>query len=382
MKRFLLFVLLALAVMDSQAQFRRRDRVPTPQNDNRLNYANPSEYVIGGISVEGLNILDENAIISLTGLRVGDKIKIPGDAISGAIRKLWKHGLVGDVTISVDHIEGENVFLKIVLSERPRLTSYYFVGISKGKESALKEDIDLIKGRIVNDAMLRNTELAVRKHFIKKGYLNTEVKIIQESDTLTREGMRLRIVVNPKSKVKINSIDIYGNEDIPDSKIKKKMKSTHERAGFFLHRTLISEILARKPSDYLAEKKKTSWMEAKEFLNKNIRLNIFNSSKFIQADYEEDKKKVISFYNSKGYRDAEIVADTVYNHDDRTINLELKVYEGPKYYFRNIYWTGNYIHTDRTLNAILGIKKGDVYDRELLQRKITFNPKGADISGL
>jgi len=382
MKRFLLLLLLALAVVDSQAQFRRRDRAPAPQGDNRLNYANPAEYVIGGISVEGLNILDENAIVSLTGLRVGDKIKIPGDAISGAIRKLWKHGLVGDVTISVDRIEGENVFLKILLSERPRLTSYYFVGISKGKESALKEDLDLIRGRIVNDAMLRNTELAVRKHFIKKGYLNTEVKIIQEADTLAREGMRLRIVVNPKSKVKINSIDIYGNESIPDSKIKKKMKKTHERAGIYLHRAIISEILSRKPADYFAEKQKTTWMEAREYLNKNVRLNIFNTSKYIQSDYEEDKKKIIAFYNSRGYRDAEIVTDTVYNHDDRTINLEMQIYEGPKYYFRNIYWTGNYIHTDRTLNAILGIKKGDVYDRELLQRKITFNPKGADISGL
>ncbi|HEY8513742.1 MAG TPA: POTRA domain-containing protein [Cyclobacteriaceae bacterium] len=382
MKRLLLLLLLALAVVDSQAQFRRRDRAPASPSDNRLNYANPSEYVIGGISVEGLNILDENAIISLTGLRVGDKIKIPGDAISGAIRKLWKHGLVGDVTISVDRIEGENVFLKILLAERPRLTSYYFVGISKGKESALKEDIDLIRGRIVTDAMIRNTQTAVRKHFVKKGYLNAEVKVIQEADTLTREGVRLRIVVNPKSKVKINSIDIYGNENIPDSKIKKKMKGTHERAGIYLHRAIISELLARKPADYLAEKKKASWMEAREFLNKNVRLNIFNTSKYIQSDYEEDKKKVIAFYNSRGYRDAEIVMDTVYNHDDRTINLEMQIYEGPKYYFRNIYWTGNYIHTDRTLNAILGIKKGDVYDRELLQRKITFNPKGADISGL
>jgi outer membrane protein insertion porin family len=382
MRRYLLIVLLICAAADAWAQFRRRDKIITPGTENRLNYANPAEYIIGGIEVTGLKILDENAIVSLTGLKIGDKIKIPGDAISGAIRKLWKHGLVGDVTIAVDRIEGENVFLRVELSERPRLTNYYFQGISKGKETALKEDLDLIKGKIVNDAMLRNTELAVKKHFIKKGYLHTEVKIVQESDTLSREGMRLRIVVNPKSKVKINSISFYGNESIADSKLKKKMKGTHERAGFFLHRTLISELLSRKPKDFLAEKHETSRMEAKEFLNKNIRLNIFNSSKFIQSDFEDDKKNVIAFYNSKGYRDAEIVSDTVYNHDGKTVNLELNIHEGPKYYFRNIYWTGNFIHTDRTLNAILGIKSGDVYDRELLQRKITFNPKGADISGL
>src|SRR3970040_2536183 len=237
MRRYLLIVLLICAAADAWAQFRRRDKITTPGTENRLNYANPAEYIIGGIEVTGLKILDENAIVSLTGLKIGDKIKIPGDAISGAIRKLWKHGLVGDVTIAVDRIEGENVFLRVELSERPRLTNYYFQGISKGKETALKDDLDLIKGKIVNDAMLRNTELAVKKHFIKKGYLHTEVKIVQESDTLSREGMRLRIVVNPKSKVKINSISFYGNESIADSKLKKKMKGTHERAGFFLHRT-------------------------------------------------------------------------------------------------------------------------------------------------
>lgn len=382
MRKYLLIALLLCAAADSWAQFRRRDRVFTPQTESRLNYANPAEYTIAGIEVTGLNILDENAIVSLTGLKVGDKIKIPGDAITGAIRKLWKHGLVGDVTIAVDRIEGENVFLKIELSERPRLTSYYFSGISKGKESALKEELDLIKGKIVNDAMLRNTETAVKKHFIKKGYLNTEVRIVQESDTLSREGMRLKIIVNPKSKVKINSIDIYGNKSIADSKIKKKMKGTHERPGFFLHRAIIGEIFSRKPKDFFAEKHESSWMEAKEFLNKNVRLNIFNSSKYIAADFEDDKKSVISFYNSKGYRDAEIVSDTVYDHNGKTVNVEMQIYEGQKYYFRNIYWTGNFIHSERTLNAILGIKKGDVYDWELLQRKITFNPKGADISGL
>src|SRR5690606_5750345 len=206
MKRFLLLLLLVLAMTDSQAQFSRRDRVPPPPQDNRLNYANPTEYVIGGISVEGLNILDENAIVSLTGLRVGDKIKIPGDAITGAIRKLWKHGLVGDVTIEVQKIEGDDVYLNINLAERPRLTNFYFSGISKGQESSLKEDLNLIKGKIVNDAMIRNTELAVRKHFIKEGFLNTEVKLTQERDTLNREGIKLKIAINTKSKVKINSI--------------------------------------------------------------------------------------------------------------------------------------------------------------------------------
>ncbi len=383
MRRVLLIIALLCVMADTWAQIRRRDRGTQPaETANKLNYVNPAEYTIAGIEVTGLRVLDKNAIVSLTDLRVGDKIKIPGDAVTGAIRKLWKHGLVGDVTIEVQKIEGSDVYLNIILAERPRLTNYYFQGISKGQESSLKQDLDLIKGKIVNDAMIRNTELAVKKHFVKKGFLNTEVKIIQERDTLNREGMRLKIDVNTNSKVKINSISFTGNESVTDAKLKKKMKKTHERPGFFLHRTLVREILSRKPKDYLASPEPVTLDEAKEFFSRNVRLNVFTSSKFIKSDYEDDKKKILAFYNSKGYRDAEIVADTVYNHDSRTIDIDLKVSEGSKYYFRNIIWTGNYIHNDRILNAVLGIKKGDVYNKELIDRKITFNPKGADISGL
>lgn len=382
MKKLLLIILLISTFSEGWSQFRKRDRSNSPSSTNELNYASPSEYLIAGIEVEGLNVLDKNAIISLTGLRVGDKVKIPGDAISGAIRKLWNHGLVGDVAIEVDKIEGEQVYLILRLAERPRLTNYYFHGISKGQESSLKEDLDLIKGRIVTDAMVRNAETAVKKHFVKKGFLNTEVKVIQERDTLNREGIRLKIDVNVKSKVKINSIILDGNESIADSKLKKKMKKTKERPGFFLHRTILSELLSFNRKEYFGSRQKMDWDDVKEFLSKNVRLNVFSSSKFIKTEFEEDKKAIIALYNSKGYRDAEIVSDTVYNYNDKTINLEMKISEGPKYYFRNIIWTGNYIHTDKTLNAILGIQKGDIYNKEMIDRKMSFNPKGPDISGL
>lgn len=382
MRTLVLVTLLLFAAFDSVAQFRRnRDRTSTSA-DNNLNYANPGEYVIAGIEVTGLNVLDKNAMIALTGLKVGDKIKIPGDAITTAIRRLWKQGLVGDAIISVQRIEGDNVWLVIKLAERPRLTNFYFVGIRKGQESSLKEDLTLIRGKIVNDAMLRNTELAVKKFFVKKGYLNTEVKIIQELDTISTDGIRLRIVVNPKSKVKINKISIEGNNDITDGKIKSKMKGTHEYARFTLHRAILGEIMTLKPKEFFGSNYPVTWREVGEFFSDNVKLNVFKGSKFIQTDYEDDKKKVISYLNSKGYRDADIEADTIYNFDDKTINIDLAIHEGPKYYFRNITWVGNYIHTDKTLNGILAVKKGDVYNREQIDNKLTFNPKGPDISGL
>jgi outer membrane protein insertion porin family len=382
MRNIVLIILLLFVGVDAMAQFRRGRAQTSATPNNELNYANPTEYFIAGIEVVGLNILDKNAMISFTGLKIGDKIKIPGEDISGAIRKLWKPGLIGDATISVEKIEGENVWLTIMLAERPRLTNFSFSGISKSQESSLKEELTLIRGKIVNDAMLRNTELAVKKFFVKKGHLNTQVKIVQERDTISTDGIRLRINVNPQSKVKINKITFDGNENLSESALKGKMKGTHEHARFTLHRTLLKEIFTIKPFQFFGSTHDVSWKEVKEFLGENIKLNVFKGSKFIQTDFEDDKKNVVSFYNSKGYRDAEILTDTVYNFNDQTINVDLSVYEGPKYHFRNIVWTGNYLHSEKILNAILGIKKGDVYNREMIDKKLTFNPKGADISGL
>jgi outer membrane protein insertion porin family len=381
MKRLLILLILFCVVSTSWAQFRRnRDRGAA--SESGLNYANPATYTIGGIEVTGLNVLDKNAMVSLTGLKIGDKIKIPGDAITNAIRNLWKHGLVGDVTIQVDRIEGENVFLSLVLAERPRLTGFYFTGTNKTQESGLKEDLKLIKGRIVNDAMVRNTELAVKKYFVKKGFLNSQVKITQERDTLNRDGIRLKIAVEPKSKVKINKISFEGNDHIDDSKLKKKMKGTKERPRFKLHRTLISTLFDLQPKTFFTSTHPVTKKEFKEFLNDNVKLNVFTSSKFIQSDFEDDKQKVIEHFNSKGYRDAEIISDTVYAHDNTTIDIDFKIHEGPKYYFRNIIWRGNYVYTDRQLNQVLAIQKGDVYNKELIDKKLQFNPKGMDISGL
>lgn len=388
--RILFFTFFSLLICSSEllGQFRKsreRQSQQAPTSEATLNYANPAEYFIGGIEVEGLKVLDKSAIISLTGLKVGDKVKIPGDKISNGVRKLWKHGLVGDVSIEISKVEGLNVFLVIRLTERPRLTDFYFTGISKGRQSGLKEDLTLIKGKIVNDAMLRNAELTVKKHFVKKGFLNTQVKIIPVSDTLNRGNVRLRIDVDLKSKVRIHEITFDGNDNISATTLKRKMKKTHEYARITLHRAVLGAVLGFKPRyvrEFRDSSYQMSWRQLKEFVNQHVKLNVFSGSKFIASDYEEDKLKLIEYYNSQGFRDAEILSDTIVNYDERSIDVRFKVSEGRKYYFRNITWTGNFIHSAATLNKILDINKGDVYNNELLEKKTTFNPKGADISGL
>ena len=381
MNRLFITILIAASFV-AEAQF-RRNRPQPPTDESNLNYANPQEFTVAGIDITGLNVLDKNALISLSGLRVGDKVKIPGDKIANAIRKLWRHGLVGDISIGVDRIEGDQVYLTINLTERPRLSEFYFTGISKGRQSTLKEEIKLIRGKIVNDAMIRNTELSVKKFFVKKGFLNTTAKITQEPDTLNRGMVRLRIDVDLNAKVRINSITFEGNEAFDDYKLKSRLKKTHEHARVRIHRVLLGTFLnPRHWKELATNRKPTTWKDAKAFLFDNIKPNVFAGSKYIKTDYDEDKIKLIDFYNAKGYRDAEIISDTLYAHDDRSIDVKFSVYEGRKYYFGDINWTGNYLHTAATLNKILDINKGDVYNRELLEKRTTFNPKGPDISSL
>ena len=232
MKKLVFLLALCMVLDTAYGQFRkRRTTTPTNESTSSLNYSNPKEYVVGGIDITGLRVLDKNALISLSGLKVGDKVKIPGDEISGAIKKLWRHGLVGDVSITIDKIEGDQIYLIIILSERPRLTGFTFEGVRKSWESQIREDLNLIRGRILSDAILRNTQITVKNHYIQKGYLNADVKVVQSKDTVNTDGVKLRIVVDPKSKVKINKITFEGNEQFADSRLKKKMKDVWMKNG-------------------------------------------------------------------------------------------------------------------------------------------------------
>lgn len=384
-KRVLPICILLLIVTSVFGQFRKGRKTNTANTSDQVDYSAPQEYEIGEIKVTGIKVLDENALISLTGLKKGDRIKVPGDEISGAIKKLWNHGLIGDASIYIEKKELGKVDIIIELTERARLTGMNFEGVNKSRESEIREDLDLLTGRVLSDAIVRNTEISVRKHYIEKGFLNTEVKVIKEADTLNREGVKLRIIVNKKGRVKINKINVEGNNNIGTSKIKKQMKSTHERVRFTLPEKIADAIFTFKPrkaKTFLDSTNQMSGRDVKGFINDNIKLNFFNTSKYIKDEFDVDKDGVIAFYNTKGYRDAAVTMDTVYNYDDNSINIDMKIDEGKKYFFRNITWTGNYVHTKKTLDAILDIDRGDVYNIELINRKLSFNPKGPDISGL
>jgi outer membrane protein insertion porin family len=315
----------------------------TSQNGIDINYNRPREYEIAEITVSGIQFLDPNSMISVSGLKVGDRITIPGDDLSAAIRKIWALSLVGDVDIQATKVEGDKVWLNILLTERARLAKFSFKGIRKGESDNLTDKIKLIKGKIVTDALIKNTQLAVRKYFVDKGFLNTTVKVTQVRDTmLPGNSTTLIFNIDKKRKVKINEIVFDGNSVFSDAKLHKKLKKTKEKKIY----------------------------------------HIFTPSKFIATQYEEDKEKLAKFYSANGYRDFRIVSDTIFPNDGKTINVHLKIEEGKKYYYRNIQWDGNYLYTDAQLAGILKIKKGDVYNVEELEKRLTFNPTGEDITSL
>ncbi len=308
----------------------------------QLDYAAPQEYEIGGIKASGVRFLDPNALISITGLRVGDKITIPGDQISGAVKKLWKQKILGDVQVAISSIEGNYIFLDFKLTERPRLSKFKFIGVKKSESDDIRESIRLIRGKVVTDAVLSKTKTKIERYYTNKGFRNAEVQVVQKDDSLSKNSVILEINVRKNDRVKIESIVFNGNNSFTSSKLKRKMKETKERKFY----------------------------------------RLFKASKMLPGAYSKDKQAIVDFYNSKGFRDADISMDTIYDVEENRLNVEVSIKEGQEYVFGNITWEGNYLYSDDTLARILNIKKGLAYSKDVLDKKLNFNPSGQDITSL
>lgn len=388
MKRstIILFLLMMAGIAEAQIRLgQSRFQSSRPVDILELNYSKPQKFRIAEIKAVGLSTLDEIAVVSLSGLRVDDEISVPGDAISGALKRLWGQGIIGDVKILVTKIDGDDIYLLLELTERPRFSRVEFTGVNKTQEGELKDKIK-IRGRVVRDDVLATSQRNIRQYFVDKGFLNTEVKVVQERDTTLPNSVKIKFDVDRKSKVKINEVLVYGNEEIPDKRIKGKLKSTKEHPRLHFFREMASRITNTTPQsakEAIVYRNPVTEEEIKNYINKNFKLNFFNASKFVAKDFREDKDNLISFYNSRGFRDAEILADSTYRHSDNTINVAISLEEGRKYYYRNITFVGNYLHEDAVLQNRLRIEKGDVYDKEKLQTRLNYDPqKGDDVSSL
>ncbi len=336
LKRFLFLITLVLISATTFSQI----NIGSDLSD--IDYLTPKEYEIGGITVTGVQFLDNNMLIMLSGLTVGDKITIPGDKISAAIDKLWEQGLFENIKITASKISGKTIFLDIYLQERPRLSKFKFTGIRKGEADKVREELKLSSGDVVTENLITRSTNTIEKYFNGKGFLNAKANIIQILDTNITNSVILNIDVKKNKRVKIKEIRFHGNELLSDNKLRRSLKET---------------------------KRKRIW-------------HIFKSSKFIEEDYNADVEKVIAKYNELGFRDAKFIKDSVSKNNKKSISLDIWVYEGKKFYFRDIKFVGNTKYSSKQLSDILKIKKGDTYNQSALEQNLSFNPNGYDISSL
>jgi outer membrane protein insertion porin family len=335
----------------------------------------PHEYTIAGIRISGTKYLDESLLQSISGLTVGDKVTIPGgDNFSKAINNLWKQNLFADITIYFTKLVGNDIYIEINVSERPRLSNFYFKGVKKGDADDLTTKSGLIKGRVVTENMKRVAVQAIKRFYSDKGYQGATVKVTEAHDPAVQNSEILTFFIDKGPKVKIEDVDFFGAQAAKPRQLKAQMKDTKEVSRLTLFPD--SNMTAFGPRDsitllqYLNNWGFLSFSATRDFLDPYFRFMLFSSSKYNETKYQDDKQKVIDFYNSKGFRDATITHDTTVLKKNGKLNVLIRVDEGDKYYFGNITWKGNTKYSDSILSLVLGVHKGDVYNLDILNRKL------------
>ncbi len=306
-------------------------------NPNISYSGTPRTCVIGGLAVKGVEGYEDYVLTSISGLAVGDEITLPGSSITEAVKRYWKHGLFSQVSIAADSIVGDKVYLCITLALRPRVSAINYNGVKKREREDLEAKLGIINGSQITPNIVDRAEILAKRYFEDKGFKNADVEILQRNDVTGTNQVILDVNVDKKEKIKVNKIIIEGNDNLKESKI---------RGGLFRKGVFSKTREAGRLSSFL------------------------KSKKFIPEKYEEDKRNLIAKYNELGYRDMVILEDSVWNHNDKRVNIYLKIDEGRKYYIRNIKWVGNTIYSTEQLERMLGMKKGDVYNQKKLNERL------------
>ena len=348
---------------------------------SEIDYARPQKYEIGGVVVEGAKYVDASMLSMIAGLRVGETISIPGDEISNGIRKIWEQGLFEDVAINATDIVGGKVFLQIVIKERPRVSKFSFKGIKKSEADDIRNKINLSRGDIATDHLLTKTTRIIENFYYEKGYRKVDIDIQQVADTARDNYIDMVINIDKGNKVKIGKINVMGNENLTEGQVLAAMKETKQR-GHFDPLNPLGPLVVNTIADVFTLHPLRAITGVEEYFYDNYRPRIFKSSRFLESNFEADKKLIVEKYNSKGFRDARIVSDSVYMIDDKNMGIDIVIDEGNKYHYRNITWTGNTKYSDETLNSILGVRPGDVYNKELLDKNLNYSETNLDISSL
>ncbi len=347
----------------------------------------PVKYKIRTIKVVGNQFFDENLLLSLSTLNIGDEVVLPGgDNFAKAIHKLMDQNYFSDVSIYLTDLNEKEIDVEIDVLERPRLSKFSFIGVRKSDNDELSGKTGLTPNRVITENMKITAVEGIKKFYAEKGFQDVKVSIKERKDPTRKNNLLLDFVVDKGPKVRIYNINFGGNK-VEEGKLKKSLKEIHEKSRLTLFPINDKPIIVKTSpytfNDYLKEKGFLTFTKTKKILNPYARIN-FSSAKFDIKKYDESKDNLLNYYNSLGFRDAVIERDTVYHNAAGNLNIDMQLKEGRKYFFGGITWRGNTKYPDSLLFAILNIKKGDIYNREILFNKLgkIQTPEGGDISGL
>ncbi len=389
-KYLVLASLILLVSLSAQSQSTTDTTITSIEADliNIFSQKAVKTYKVASVKVVGNRFFDENLLISIANINVGDEIKIPGgDNFSKAISKLWAQNYFSNVEIYLTNLEGKNISVEIQVTERPRLSKFYFRDVRKSESEDLSGKTGLVPNRVVTENMKITAVEAIKKYYAEKGFQDAKIKVVERKDSSSNNTLTLNFFINKGSKVHINNINFGGNNSVEETKLKKQLKDTKEQSRLTLFPTYDKGMIVEPKhytfDDYLKEHGYLTFSKTKKILDPYIRLK-FSSAKFDSKKFTSDLDNILEYYNTLGYRDAVILKDTVYHTKKGDLNIDIKLSEGRRYYFGNISWRGNTKFGDSVLTAILGIRKGDIYNMDILNKKLGKNagPEGGDISGL
>ncbi|MDR2912633.1 MAG: BamA/TamA family outer membrane protein [Alistipes sp.] len=341
MRHTLILILLTVGALSLKAQnpetaeattsVALADSVATPIRPRDLplmNFDTSGRYVVRGVNVHGSNYYDPELMKTAMGLIQGDTITLPGDYVSGAIRKVWGMRFFSDVEI-VTTPEGDGVTFDVYLTERPRVRRWTYEGVRKQEATDLAEALKLTPGGELSDFVIDKNKFFIRKHFSEKGFRNTQVTTRISNDTLINNAVNVAFVITKGPKVRIGAVNFAGNSEFSDGQLRRTFKKTN----------------------------RVSW-------------KFFKSNKFKEVDYATDKENLLDYYNAKGYRNATVIRDSVYPLNEKRLAVDITIDEGNRFYYRNVNWTGNTIYDTEMLNSLLGVERGATYDRKTLHKRL------------
>lgn len=306
------------------------DTIGRNQRSVVIDYTSPRQCVIAGLKVTGVNYLNSDQILSLTGLALGDTISIPGDELKTIVKRLFMQRFFSDVAIYVDSLVDNNAYLNINIAERSRVSQWKYDGVKKGEQTDIEERVRLRRGSELSEYVIKSSSDIIRKYYVEKGFLNAQVTASHKEDTTIRNAVQVTFHVDRKQKVRIKEIRFIGSEQLSLLKMRFAMKKTKDKRLY----------------------------------------NFFFSKKFDEKEFQNDKQLLLQKFHELGYRDAHIAKDSIYHIDAQNLGIDLHIVEGKKYYFRNITWTGNTQYSGEMLNSVLRITKGDIYDVVTMEERL------------